>query len=280
MYVGNHISIRNGYYEAAKTAHRIGASAFQYFPKNPRSLKVKDFDREDARQCASFCKEHDIKTIAHTPYPTKLIPEDINDEELIIASIKNDLEIAEACGSIGIVVHFGTTKKLEIIEGYQKMIEMLDRILMDWDGNTLLLIENNAGAGTDMGITFEEMVQVRKLSDYPEKIGFCFDTCHAYASGIWDGDNWGELEAKGLELEYFTHLKAIHFNNSKYPFGARKDRHANIISGHISKEQWLTFLERAFMKDIPVILETPNDDPNIHEKEIQIIKQWISTTKK
>lgn len=280
MYVGSHISIRNGYYEAAKTARRIGASAFQYFPKNPRSLKVKDFDMEDARQCASFCKEHDIKTIAHTPYPTKLIPEDPIDEELIIASIKNDLEIAEACGSVGIVVHFGTTKKLELLQGYQKMIEVLDRILMDWDGNTLLLIENNAGAGTDMGITFEEMIQIRKLSDYPAKIGFCFDTCHAYASGIWNGENWSELEAKGIELEYFPHLKAIHFNNSKYSFGARKDRHANITSGHITKKQWFTLLDGEFISEIPIILETPNDEPDIHEKEIQIIKEWISTTKK
>ncbi|WP_209122163.1 deoxyribonuclease IV [Alkalihalobacillus sp. BA299] len=280
MYVGSHISIKNGYFAAAKMAHSIGASAFQFFPKNPRSLKVKDFDVNDAERCAQYCKTHNIRTIAHTPYPTKLIPDNQNDDNQILASIKNDLEIAKACGAVGIVVHFGTTKKLEPLEGYQKMIEMLNRVISNWDGNTILLIENNAGAGTDMGLTFEEMVQVRKLSDYPEKIGFCFDTCHAYASGIWDGDNWSALEEKGIELEYFTHLKAIHFNNSKYPYGSRKDRHANLESGHISKEQWLTFLSADFIKDIPLILETPHDAPNIHELEIQLIKKWFSTVKK
>ncbi|WP_078427098.1 deoxyribonuclease IV [Alkalihalobacterium alkalinitrilicum] len=280
MYVGSHISIRNGYFSAAKTAHSIGASAFQYFPKNPRSLKVKNFDIDDAKQCAQFCMKHDIRSIAHTPYPTKLIPETKDEEELIVASVKNDLEIAEACNSVGIVVHFGTTKKLEPLEGYQKMIKMLDQILINWEGSTLLLIENNAGAGTEMGLTFEEMVQIRNLSDYPEKIGFCFDTCHAFASGLWDGDNWKDLLVRGMELDYFAHLKAIHFNNSKYPYASRKDRHASIINGHITKEQWQDFLSTPFIKEIPLILETPNDEPNIHENEIQFIKKWISTVKK
>jgi deoxyribonuclease IV len=42
MIVGSHVSIRNGFLDAAKKAVANNASAFQYFPKNPRSLSVKD----------------------------------------------------------------------------------------------------------------------------------------------------------------------------------------------------------------------------------------------
>jgi deoxyribonuclease IV len=276
MYVGCHVSIRNGYDQAAKAAHAIGATAFQYFPKNPRSITIKQFDKTSAQSCAKFCKDQGIVSIAHTPYPTKLIPENKKVESQIIPSIINDLEIAETCGSIGIVIHFGTMKGDVTLEGYKKMIHILNEVLANWEGQTLLLIENNAGAGTNMGITLEEMVQVRKLTNYPEKIGFCFDTCHAFASGLWNGDNWNDVARKGIELGYFQHLKAVHINNSKYPTGKRKDRHANLKDGFITESQWASFLSSSVIKDIPLILETPNEENYTHEQEIQILKKWLS----
>ncbi len=276
MYIGSHVSIRNGYDQAAKTAHSIGANAFQYFPKNPRSISIKDFDKGSAAGCAKFCKEKRLVSVAHTPYPTKLISENADVEKKVVVSLLNDLEIAEACGSIGVVVHFGTMKKGDLLEGYKKMISVLNSVLHKWNGNAQILIENNAGAQTNMGITLEEMVQVRKLTHFPEKVGFCFDTCHAYASGLWSGDNWSEVAEKGLELGYFQHLKAIHLNNSKYPFGKRKDRHANLKDGYINKGQWDNFLHSPEIKNIPLILETPDDQAYSHKDEIQMVKQWLN----
>ena len=63
------------------------------------------------------------------------------------------------------------------------MLEMLNRLLSNWDGECLILLENNAGTKGALGTTIEEQVQIRDLSDDPEKIAFCLDTCHAFASG-------------------------------------------------------------------------------------------------
>ncbi|GAE34838.1 deoxyribonuclease IV [Halalkalibacter akibai] len=260
MFFGSHVSIRNGYLQAAKTALDLGANAFQYFPKNPRSIGVKNFDLEDAKDCATFCSEHNIASVAHSPYPTKLIPDNKDLEQQIIYSLQNDLEIVEACGSIGVVVHFGTTTKTDPLEGYKKMIDVLNQVLTNWSGTAKILLENNAGAGSDMGITLEEMVQVRSLTDFPDQIGFCFDTCHAFASGIWTGENWSLLEKKAIELNYFNELKAVHFNNSKYSTGQRKDRHANLIDGHITPSQLQEVLSTSSLSEIPFILETPKDE--------------------
>ena len=89
-----------------------------------------------------------------------------------VASIRNDLHIADACGSVGTVVHFGHLKSDQPLEGYQNLIHCLDTVLEDWNGQAKILLENQAGDHGPMGTTMEEMIQIRKLSQYPEHIAF------------------------------------------------------------------------------------------------------------
>lgn len=273
MKLGSHVSIRNGYKVAAQTAVRIGAEAYQYFPKNPRSLSVKTFDRKDAEQCAAFCKENGILSIAHAPYPVNLSVEGKEMRQALQLSLANDMEIAEACGSVGLVVHFGKYRGHDPLEGYKLMIDMLNRLLADWEGELLLLIENNAGQGGRMGITLEELVQVRKLASCPEKIGFCLDTCHAFASGLWDGKNWPDVEFQGKGLDYFQHLKAIHLNDSVYGYASFRDRHANVGKGKIGLEGMAQFLQSTELRGLPVVLETPDSAGYTHQDEIRFIRE-------
>ncbi|GGH77141.1 deoxyribonuclease-4 [Pullulanibacillus pueri] len=272
MQFGCHISTRNGYLGAAQVAKKIGAEAFQYFPKNPRSLRTKSFDAKDAERCAAFCQEEGIVSIGHSAYPTNLAAED-NKLQWVMDSVLNDLEITDACGSIGTVVHFASFHG-DPIEGYKKMIDTLNRILLKWTGESLILIENNAGKGGQLGLTLEELVKIRELIDQPEKLGFCLDTCHAFASGLWNGEDWSEVENRGEGLGYFKHLKAIHLNNSVYETGSRKDRHANIKKGQIPLEAMKSFICSPSVKKIPMILETPSSKEYSHYDEIQELKKW------
>ncbi|RHW42033.1 deoxyribonuclease IV [Neobacillus notoginsengisoli] len=272
MTFGCHVSIRDGYLAAAKYANKIGAQAFQYFPKNARSLSVKEFDKNDAAACREFCHTNSLFTIAHTPYPTSITPPPAK-KEINIASILNDLAIADACGSAGIVVHFGSrTAENAPLASYHLMLEMLNTILSQWDGDCLLLLENNAGKEAALGTTLEESVQVRNLCEYPEKIGFCLDTCHAFASGMWNGEDTYVFKQKAVELGYAANLTAIHLNNSMHPFGSRRDRHANIYKGgHIMPKQMESII--AAFSDIPFILETPSDLGISHEEEMTTLKR-------
>lgn len=276
MRFGCHVSIRNGYSGAAKHVLSLGGRAYQYFPKNPRSLSVKDFNLGDAKSCKAFCAENNLLSIAHTPYPTSLTPSE-NKKQLTIESLKNDLVIADACGSVGVVVHFGSPVPGEdILASYQLMIHTLNAVLSDWDSDCLILLENLAGRPGSMGTTFEELVQVRNLCEQPEKIGFCLDTCHAFASGLWTGENWSELEEKGSELGYFQHLKAVHLNNSRYASGEGKDRHANIFhNGRITEEQFDQLITSPLLKDVLFVLETPSEYGISHGEEIkELYKKW------
>lgn len=276
MRFGCHLSIKDGYLGAAKKAYGMQATAFQYFPKNPRSLSIKDFDKEDAANCKAFGEEMGILSVSHTPYPTSITPHDAEMRNQVVQSLLNDMEIAEACGSIGVVVHFGKhLAKTTLLESYQLMIEVLNEILGQWEGQTKLLLENSAGMPGAIGTTFEELVQIRKLCNEPEKIGFCLDTCHVFSCGLWNGDNWTEVADKATELGFFENLEVVHFNNSKYPSGEGKDRHAPIFgTGHIKVNQFEQMLETPVIKQIPLILETPKEEIP-HEKEIALlIDRW------
>lgn len=275
MKLGCHVSIRGGYAGAAKTAWQMGASSFQYFPKNPRSLSVKAFDRTDAAACKRFCAEAGIDSIAHTSYPTNLAVDEPDSYQLMVRSVLNDLDIAEACGSIGLVVHFGhyKGKVADPLYGYQLMIRALDDILGQWSGNALLLIENMAGQGNPMGMSMEELVQIRQLVAYPELIGFCLDTCHAFASGLWQGSDWPAVVQKGRELAFVQHVKAIHLNDSLYPTGSRRDRHANIGKGYIPQDGLQQLLATPEWQGLPLILETPRPAHGTHREEIAFVAE-------
>ena len=279
MKFGSHVSIRDGYLGAAKQALSMNAAAFQYFPKNPRSLKLKAFNKENAMLCKAFCEENKLESVAHTPYPTSLTPRDDAKRNKVIQSLLNDLEIADACGSIGAVVHFGKAISThDPLAGYQLMIEILNEVLVEWQGDCKILLENSAGKQGTMGTTLEELVQVRKLCDDPEKIGFCFDTCHAFASGLWNGNNWQDVMKKGEQLGYVEQLEVIHFNNSKYDTGLGKDRHANIFNdGYITETQFDQLIQNPQLNEIPFILETPKEKVSHQEEIKQLQDKWGSS---
>ncbi|WP_405152842.1 deoxyribonuclease IV [Paenibacillus sp. FSL K6-0108] len=276
--IGAHVSTRGGFLQAAKRAYDMGATAFQYFPKNPRSLGLKELDLKDAEQCRDWCETQGISSIAHSPYPTNPALGKTRGEagfHATIASIQNDLLIADACGSVGTVVHFGHLKSNEPLEGYQNLISCLDTALADWDGQAKVLLENQAGDHGSMGTTMEELIQIRKLSRYPEHIAFCFDTCHAFASGMWTTGNEASMLENGRLLGYWDALAAVHFNDSKYPSGSCKDRHARIGQGFIGTEAMQELLSAPEFRQAVVVLETESGEDGTHRGDIELMRSWL-----
>ncbi|RAP78222.1 deoxyribonuclease IV [Paenibacillus montanisoli] len=270
---GVHVSTRGGYREAARRADAHGCKAYQFFPKNPRSLSVKSIDESDARRCAAFCEERGIVSIAHSPYPTNVASEEIEQRARTVESLLNDLAIAEACGALGVVVHFGVYKGTDPLEGYRNAVLTLSTVTSQWQGRAKLLIENQAGDGSFMGTTMEELAQIRSLCIDPHKIGFCLDTCHLFASGVWDGAPDAAWMDKAIELGVIQHAAAIHLNDSVYPSGERRDRHARIGEGHIGERGLTWLLRHPLLKDVPFILETPSDADGTHRGQLELIRK-------
>ncbi|GAB2724062.1 deoxyribonuclease IV [Paenibacillus thermoaerophilus] len=260
MRLGAHVSIGGGYAQAARRAIAAGCDVYQYFPKNPRGLSVKVPAASDMAACAAICRDNGIASVAHTAYPVNLAydPDDVR-REAVVRTLVNDLYIAEGCGSMGVVVHFGVYSGADPLTGYRNIVLSLDETLRRYEGPARLLIENQAGDRSDFGMTIEEMVRIRELCAGRDRIGFCLDTCHAFASGLWSNDEPGfaRLAEHGDQLGYWPLVGVIHLNDSRYPCGSRKDRHANVGSGHIGWERMLELLAFAGRRSIPLVLETP-----------------------
>ena len=67
-------------------------------------------------------------------------------------------------------------------------------------------------------------------------------------------------------------LKAIHLNDSKNPRGSHKDRHEKIGLGTIGLEALTKIINHPLLRDLPFVLETPNDNDG-YKEEIKLLKE-------
>src|SRR5690606_25346788 len=148
-----------------------------------------------------------------------------------------------AYGAKGAVVHCGKHTGNGVDFGLERMIETLNIILEQYDGPTKLLLENTAGQGSELGQDIQTLLAIRKATNFPEKIGFCFDACHGFALGQWNENNFANFVEEMEQSGYLEDLYCIHFNDSKAPCGSRKDRHEKIGQGEIGAEALQLFLQ-------------------------------------
>jgi len=266
--LGCHISISGGLPTAVETARRLGCESFQIFTKNPRAFKGKAADPALAEQGRALMAQYGMALVAHAPYITNLSSPDPVLQSTTIASLLMDLQNAEVYGAVGCVCHMGKHVDQGVEYGMKRMVETLDMLLDQYRGRCTLLLENTAGQGSELGTTLEQCLEVRSRVQSPERIGFCFDTCHAFAAGIFQPESWDEFISAARQSGYWSHLKAIHLNDSKHEHGSRKDRHASIGKGFIGQEGMARLLQSDAFSGLPVILETPIEDQDDYGPEL------------
>ena len=66
-------------------------------------------------------------------------------------------------------------------------------------------------------------------------------------------------------------LKAVHINDSKNPFASHKDRHEKIGQGTLGLETFRKVINHPVLKDLPFILETPNELAG-YKEEIALLR--------
>jgi deoxyribonuclease-4 len=273
--IGCHISISKGFAKAVESAKQLGCESFQFFTKNPRAFKGKDADLVEAEKGRKLMAEYGLIAVAHAPYITNLSTPDDELQQISVASLKQDLQNAEAFGAIGTVCHMGKHVEMGEDYGLKRMVETLDMLLDAYKGPTPLLLENTAGQGTELGTRLEQCLEVRSRVSQPERIGFCFDTCHGFAAGTFALDTWAafmdEIRASG----YMEHLKAVHLNDSKFGHGSRKDRHANLGKGFLGEEGIALILRSGLFDGLPVILETPVETEEEYKPEMEYARSLL-----
>ena len=142
--------------------------------------------------------------------------------------LEQQLAAAASIGAKGLIVHGGhVTAGTDPEEGYdswRKAVERIDRPLP-------MLIENTAGGDGAMARGLDAIARlwdaIGDAADGGGEVGFCLDTCHAFASGE-------ELATVVDRIKAITgRIDLVHCNNSRDEFGSGRDRHAGMESGQI-----------------------------------------------
>lgn len=270
--IGNHLSSSKGYEAMGKMAVKLGANTFAFFTRNPRGGKAKEIDPKDVEAFLQYAGEHQIqKLVAHAPYTLNPCSADPGLREFAKNTFADDLKRMEYTPGNYYNFHPGSHVKQGVEAGITYIADMLNEVLTG-EQSTIVLLETMAGKGSEVGRTFEELREILDRVQLQEKMGVCLDTCH-----VWDGgyDIVGDLDGVLAEFDRvigLERLRAIHLNDSLNERGSHKDRHARIGEGKIGLEALVRVINHPLLKELPFILETPNDDAG-YAAEIALLKE-------
>ena len=272
LYIGNHTSSSKGYAAMARQIIKNGGNTFAFFTRNPRGGKAKAIDETDLQNFLVLAQEnHFGKIVAHAPYTLNACAAKEELRTFARETFADDLRRMEYTPGNYYNFHPGSHVGQGSEIGIQKIAEILNDVLTE-EQTTTVLLETMSGKGTEVGRNFEELRKILNLVEKKSKMGICLDTCH-----VWDGGYDIVHDLDGV-LNDFDHiiglerLKAIHLNDSLNDCGSHKDRHARIGEGKIGMEALVRIIKHPALREIPFILETPNDDSGWTE-EIHVLKE-------
>ncbi len=290
--IGAHVSASGGVFNAPINASKIGAKAFALFNKNQRRWDAKPLDEKTIKKFKDELEKSGILpkyVLAHDSYLINLGHPDEAKREKSLNAFIDEINRCEQLGLDRLNFHPGShlvkmTKKEKADEtklGYIEE-ECLGRIsqslnsAMELTQNVILVIENTAGQGTNLGYKLEHLKYLIDNSIDKSRIGVCIDTCHFFVSGydIRDKESYEKSFGEFEKLIGFEYLKGMHINDSKPPLGSKVDRHQSLGKGEIGIEFFKLLMNDERIDDIPMVLETPNQE--IWAEEIELLYSFIN----
>ncbi|HEY8062411.1 MAG TPA: deoxyribonuclease IV [Gemmatimonadales bacterium] len=263
--LGAHVSTAGGPATAPGRGAAIGATAIQIFTKTPNMWREPLVTSEVA---AAFLRARDTHPVgvivSHDSYLINLASPDPTLRARSMAAFAGELRRAEALRLDAVVSHPGNFMD-DHDAGLERNARAITEGLREVPGQVRVYLETTAGGGTVLGRTFEELRAIRDLvaEDVRPRVAFCADTCHLYSAGydlvgdfdeVWS--SWDRIIGIGL-------LGCIHLNDSKTPFGSRRDRHELVGAGSIGLEPFRRLMGDPRFAGIPKILETPKGDDEV-----------------
>jgi len=158
--------------------------------------------------------------------------------------LQEHVDVAAEIGAAGLIVHGGHVLAADDpAVGFDNWRKTFERM----DCKVPVLIENTAGGDHAMARRLDAIARLWDALDGFD-VGFCLDTCHAWAGGI-------DLPTAVEKVRAITgRIDLVHANDSKDGFDSGRDRHDNFGSGSIDPDELMAVVSGA---GAPVVCETP-----------------------
>lgn len=269
--IGCHLSPASGYAAMCETARSLGCGTFQFFLRNPRGSRQKPFDAEDAAKALAFLRINDgLPVLMHAPYTLNPCSGEARIREFAELVFREDIARASAAFPGNFYnFHPGSHVGAGTEEGIRRTGELLASLTDDPD--TVLLIETMSGQGSEIGRSFEEISELLQRSD-KKNIGVCLDTCHVFQAGYDIVNGLDDVLERFDAAIGLDKLRFLHINDSVFPLGMHKDRHAEVGKGCIGFDALYALTHHPLLINIPMVLETPHEDLNEYAEEIRSLQ--------
>lgn len=266
--LGVHLTLADGIPHLMKEIQLLNINTVQIFNGNPQAYKLSlTMDEEKVIKLRNGLNEHNIfPLVIHSPYLINLgsLKEDVALKSA--QTLENELRTLEYFDGGYLVFHAGSSRS-PINEN--RFLYLLENLLNQTPSNIHILLENCSG-GQSSRIDYLRSL-IRKLGN-PENLSLCLDTSHLFAAGY-------DLRVIDVINQVFEEaddkIKLIHLNDSKTPLGSFVDRHEHLGKGMIGHLGLSQFIHSQVIKDIPIILETPKDNPFSDFDNLKIARQII-----
>ena len=267
MPLGAHMSVQGGIHRAFERGECVGCKTIQIFTRNPNRWAARPLAVDEISQYGEKESETGIfPVIAHDSYLPNLGSPDDDLWKRSLQALYDEMIRCEQLGIPYLVMHPGAHMGSGEEEGLTRIATALSLLRAGVCDHPMVLLETTAGSGTVLGNSFEQLAQLVEQADGGERLGVCFDTCHAFAAGY----ELRTREAFDATFEVFDRiigldrLKAFHLNDSKKDLGSHVDRHEHIGKGLLGLEPFRMLLNDPRFQRHPMVLETPKG-PDMRE---------------
>jgi len=277
-YIGAHVSASGGVEHAPVNANEIGAKAFGLFTRNQRQWISKPLTQQSIKAFKANCEKFAFapwQILPHDSYLINLGHPDVAGLEKSREAFLDEMKRCEQLGLDRLNFHPGSHLNQISEEECLKIIAESINLALDQTRGVKAVIENTAGQGSNVGYSFEQIRYIIDLVGDKSRVGVCFDTCHGYSAGydIKSPEGYADTFRRFEEIIGFRYLKGLHLNDTKKGLGSRVDRHDQIGEGLLGEEVFRRIMNDPRFDDIPMILETP--DENRWKEEITLLYSMI-----
>jgi apurinic endonuclease APN1 len=276
MKLGAHVRTAGGVINGLQHAEEIGAEAAQIFLTPPQQWRSSKVEPEQAQEFRARKADSSVGPVfVHGVYLINLAAEDQANLTRSTSNLKSAMHTCSQLGIKGVIFHLGSHKGQGLDTVFEQVCVAVTDVLKNTPEDALLILENSAGAGGNIGSQFADLGRIiRQVND--ERVKVCLDTQHCYAAGYDVATLEGlELAMSEFETEVgFGQLVAVHANDSKVVLGSGRDRHENIGEGLIGVEGFRRIMAHPGFQHVPFLLEVPGfDGKGPDAQNLGILKQ-------
>jgi deoxyribonuclease-4 len=276
MLIGAHVSTAGGLAKTVERGVERECDAIQIFHQSPRMWRPTAYTDDDFAAFRTAMEDSRIEAVViHAVYLVNAASKERDIRRKSLASLKQALRVGDGIAAAGVVLHAGARKG----EPHGPSVRRAGKVIreaLDSSDRCPLLLENTAGTQGPLGKNFDELAELIEAAGGAKRLGTCLDCCHLFAAGF----DIRTATALATVLEEHDakvgaeRLRCVHVNDSKVPFGANRDHHANLGDGELGRTGLRVFLSAPRFEKLPALIETPGPDGHGPDrKEVRTAKR-------